>query len=117
MEMPSEVMPAFWGAVGGAAAVAFIGFSYGGWVTASTAETAASQRVTKAVATALAPICAENFNRSKDAQAQLVELKKTKSWEQAAFITKGGWAAMPGTTTVDNAVATSCAELIVGNKT
>jgi alpha/beta superfamily hydrolase len=110
-------MPAFWGVVGAAAAVAVIGFSYGGWVTASTAETLAAQRATKAVVSALAPICVENFNRGKDAPAQLVELKKAKAWEQAAFITKGGWAAMPGAATVDNAIATSCAELIVGGKT
>lgn len=116
MEMPSQLMPTFWGAVGGAAAVAFIGFSYGGWVTASTAETLATQRATKAVVSVLAPICVENFNRSKDASAQLVELKKAKAWEQAAFITKGGWAAMPGSKTVDNATASSCAEMIVNSK-
>ncbi len=117
MEMPTQVAPAFWGAVGGAAAVAFIGFSYGGWVTANTAETLAAQRATKAVVTSLAPICVENFKRSKDATTQLVELKKVKSWEQAAFITKGGWAVMPGTATVDNAMATTCAEMIVGPQT
>ena len=115
--MPSQVTPAFWGAVGGAAAVAFIGFGYAGWVTASTAETLATQRATKAVVSALAPICVENFNRAKDAAMQLTELKKAKSWEQGAFITKGGWAAMPGAATVDNAMATSCAEMIVGSKT
>lgn len=116
MEMPTQVKPAFWGAVGGAAAVAFIGFSYGGWVTGSTAEALASQRASKAVVAALAPICAENFKRAKDAQVQLVELKKTKSWEQADFIAKGGWAAMPGVATVDNAMASSCAEMIIGSK-
>lgn len=110
-------MPAFWGAVSGAAAVAFIGFGFGGWVTGNTAETLATQRATKAVVSALAPICVENFNRAKDASAQLVELKKAKAWEQAAFITKGGWAAMPGLATVDNAMASSCAEMIVGSKT
>lgn len=117
MEMPSQLMPAIWGALGGAAAVAFIGFSYGGWTTASTAETLATQRATKAVVAALAPICVENFNRAKDASAQLVELKKAKSWEQAAFITKGGWAVMPGAAAVDSAMASSCAEMIVGSKT
>lgn len=117
MEIPAQVSPAFWGAVGGAAAVALIGFSYGGWTTAGTAETLASQRVSKAVIAALAPICVENFKRGKDAPAQLIELKKASIWEQGAFITKGGWAAMPGVATVDSAMATSCAELIVANKT
>ena len=116
MELPSQVAPTIWGAVGGAAAVAFIGFGFAGWVTANTAEALASERASKAVVVALAPICVENFNRGKDATAQLVELRKAKSWEQAAFITKGGWAAMPGATGVNSAMATSCAEMIVGNK-
>lgn len=116
MEMPTQAVPALWGAIAGAAAVALIGFSFAGWVTAGTAETLASQRASKAVVAALAPICVENFNRGKDAAAQLVELKKVKSWEHAAFITKGGWAAIPGATVVDNAMATSCAEMIVSGK-
>ena len=114
MEISSQITPAFWGAAVGAAAVAIIGFNWGGWVTGGAAEALASQRASKAVVAALAPICAENFNRSKDASSQLVELKKVKSWEQAAFISKGGWAAMPGASTVDNAMATSCAEMVIG---
>lgn len=116
MEIPSQIKPALWGAAGGAAAVALFGFTYGGWVTAGTAETLATQRATKAVVAALAPICVDNFKRSNDASAQLTELKKARSWEQAAFITKGGWAAMPGSATIDNAMALSCAEMIVASK-
>lgn len=116
MEMPSQIAPAFWGAIAGAAALAFIGFNWGGWVTAGAAEAQASQRASKAVVSALAPICVENFNRAKDASTQLTELKKAKSWEQAAFITKGGWAAMPGLTTVDAAMASACAEMVIGSK-
>lgn len=116
MQMPSQLSPAIWGALGGAAAVAIIGFSYGGWVTAGTAETLANQRATSAVVTALAPICAANFNRSVDAPTQLAALKKVSTWEQAAFIAKGGWAVMPGTAKVDDAMATSCATLIIGGK-
>lgn len=116
MEIPAQVSPAFWGAVGGAAAVAFIGFNFAGWVTAGTAETLASQRASKAVVAALAPICADNFKRAKDASTQLVELKKAESWKQGDFVSKGGWAAIPGIATVDSAMATSCAEMIIGSK-
>jgi alpha/beta superfamily hydrolase len=116
MEMPSQVTPAFWGANCGAWAVAIVGFSWGGWVTGSTAEALATQRSTQAVVAALAPICVENFNRGNDASAQLAELKKAKSWEQAAFITKGGWAAIPGAASVDRAMAISCAEMIIASK-
>jgi hypothetical protein len=116
MEITAQLTPAFWGAVGGAAAVAFIGFSYGGWVTSSTAETLASQRAAKAVVAALAPICADKFRKAKDASAQLAELKKAESWKQGEFVSKGGWAAIPGIATVDSAMATSCAEMIIGTK-
>ena len=116
MQIPSEVTPAVWGAVCGAAAVALIGFNWGGWVTGSNAESMASQRASKAVIAALAPICVQNFQRGKDATDQLVELKKVKSWEQGTFITKGGWAAMPGTASVDSGMANSCAEMIIAAK-
>lgn len=116
MQFPSQFSPAIWGAVCGAAAVAIIGFSYGGWVTAGTSETIATQKATKAVVAALAPICVANFNRGNDAPAQLAALKKVGSWEQGAFITKGGWAAMPGTSTVDDTMASSCAALIIAGK-
>src|SRR6202007_1926475 len=91
-ETKAAVKPALWGAAGGAAALAIVGFNWGGWVTGGTAETIAKQRDSTAVWAALAPICVDNFQRGKDAQTQLVELKKVNSWEQASFVTKGGWA-------------------------
>lgn len=97
--------------------MAFIGFNFGGWVTAGTSETLASQRASKAVVAALAPICVDNFKRAKDASAQLAELKKADSWKQGEFVLKGGWAAIPGIATVDSAMASSCAEMIIGSKT
>lgn len=116
MQIPAEVKPAFWGAVCGAAALAVVGFNWGGWVTGGAAETMASQRASKAVIAALAPICADNFRLGKDATAQLVELKKAKSWEQGTFVSKGGWATMPGTKAVDTSMANACAEMIVAAK-
>jgi hypothetical protein len=61
MQVPSQVKPACWGAVGGAIVLAFIGFNWGGWVTGATAEAMAKQRANTAVEIALRPICAENF--------------------------------------------------------
>ncbi len=116
MQLPDELQPALWGVVCGAAAVAIIGFSWGGWVTSSTSDALVKQKVSSAVVAALAPICVDNFNRGKDAAAQLVELKKAKSWEQGTFVSKGGWAAMPGTAAVDTATANSCAEMLVAAK-
>jgi alpha/beta superfamily hydrolase len=116
MQLPDELQPALWGAVCGAAAVAIVGFSWGGWITSGASDELVKQKVSKAVVAALAPICVDNFNRGKDASAQLTELKKAKAWEQGTFVSKGGWAAMPGTPLVDTAMANSCAEMLVAAK-
>ena len=112
MQIPPQVKPACWGAVGGAIAAAFIGFTWGGWVTGRTAETLASQRANTAVVAALAPICVDNFRRAPDATAQQTELQKVNSWERRSFVEKRGWATMPGSSSVDSDVARACAELI-----
>ena len=112
MQMYEDYKPLIWGAVGGAIALAIVGFSYGGWTTAGTAEQMAQQRSDAAVAAALAPICADRFHQNADASANLTELKKIDSWRQGAFIEKGGWATMPGSTSPNSAVARSCAEIL-----
>ena len=117
MDISSQAKPAIWGAVIGAAGAAILGFTVAGWVTAATAESMASQPAAKVVVAALTPICVENFNRGKDTAAHLAELKKASSWDKTALITKGGWAMMPGATSVDSAVAASCAEKLLASKT
>jgi hypothetical protein len=114
MKLPIETKPAFWGAAGGAIALAIVGFTWGGWVTGGTAEAAATKRVNAAVVGALAPACVEKFQRSSNAAANLAELKKTDSWSRGAFIEKGGWATLPGTSSTDqvSAVAVACGLLL-----
>jgi alpha/beta superfamily hydrolase len=112
MQVPSELKPLCWGAVIGGAALWIIGFTYGGWTTASTAESQAKQRADRAVVAALAPICADKFRQQANAPANLVELNKVSTWQQGSFVEKGGWATMPGSTVADAAVATACAELL-----
>lgn len=112
MEMPSQLKPAFWGAFTGAVGLAIVGFSWGGWVTAGTAELSAKQRASTAVVTALAPICLDKFRQQANAPQDLAELKAVSSWEQGAFVEKRGWATMPGSTAPDATVAKACADLI-----
>ncbi len=112
MQVPSELKPASWGAVGGAAALAIIGFTWGGWVTGGTAEAQAKLRADRAVVAALAPICVDKFRQQANAAANLVELQKVSSWQQGTFIEKGGWATMPGSNSGDSSVASACAEIL-----
>jgi hypothetical protein len=115
MKIPVETTPALWGVVGGAIALAVIGFSWGGWVTGGKAEEMAKQRSDLAVVTALAPICVGNFKEAKEASANLVALRKAESWSQGEFVEKGGWAMTPGAVPgiQVTAVARACAVLLV----
>jgi multidrug efflux pump subunit AcrA (membrane-fusion protein) len=93
METHSSLKPALWGAVGGAAALAIIGFTWGGWVTGSKANELTRQQVQVALVEALTPICVDKFNGATDAQARLAELKKlTTSWDRERFVKEHDWA-------------------------
>lgn len=50
MKIPVETKPVLWGVVGGAIALAIVGFKWGGWVTGGAAEADATQRTNAAVA-------------------------------------------------------------------
>ena len=103
------VAPAFWGAVAGAVALAIIGFNWGGWVSASSAQEMAQT----AVVDRLVPICVGQFKKDADRVMKLAELKKIDSWKQADFVAKQGWATMPGAKEADSNVAEGCADRIV----
>jgi hypothetical protein len=95
-----------------------IGFSWGGWMTAGTANKIAAERADTAVVAALTPICVEKFLQSNDAKANLAILQKISSnWEQGDFLQKGGWATQPGATSPDYRLARACAEKLVQVKT
>jgi hypothetical protein len=111
-KLPPETVPMLWGAAGGAAALAIVGFTWGGWSTKSAAETQAARRADAAVVQALAPICAENFRKHANATANLAEMKKMQSWDQGKFVANGGWATMPGASEPSSGVAEACARLI-----
>jgi len=116
MKIPIETKPALWGMAGGAVALAIVGFTWGGWTTGGTAETTALLRVNDAVVGALAPVCVDKFRRAGDASAKLAEIKKIDTWAQGDFVEKGGWAAVPGTSSPErvSAVAKACAALLAG---
>jgi len=96
----------------GAVATMIIGFNWGGWMRSSTADKIAGDQSRAAVVAVLAPLCVEKFQRSADAPAALVELKKMASYEQGTFVEKGGWATPPGGGAVDSAVVQACATML-----
>jgi len=98
----------------GAVASMVIGFSWGGWMTAGTADKIAAERADTAVVAALTPICVEKFLQNSDAKANLAVLQRiSSSWEQGDYLQKGGWATQPGATSSDYHLARACAEKLV----
>ena len=100
------------GAAIGVVVTLAVGFGWGGWMLGSTAKTLADSTASSAVVAAVAPICVDQFQRSADAGVNLTALKKTDSWQQAAYVEKGGWATMPGSKTADSGVSQACAALL-----
>ena len=65
MRIPVETKPAIWGIAGGAIAMAFVGFNWGGWVTGGKAESVASQRAKDAVVVAQGAVVPHLSNRDR----------------------------------------------------
>jgi hypothetical protein len=116
MNIHPSLKPALWGAAGGAAALAIIGFAWGGWVTGGSAQRNAESQASSAVVAALAPICLDQFQQTSNSALQLAELKKISSYAQSSFVEKAGWATMPGSTSPSSGVAKACAGLIANLK-
>ncbi len=107
-----KVKLGLWGAAGGAAVLAVIGFAWGGWVTGSTAEQMAAEASRTAVVDRLAPICVEQSNRDPEKDQKLKELKEIDSWKRGDYVRNQGWATMPGEKDPDSTVSTKCADLL-----
>lgn len=107
-----KMKPMIMGAIGGAVALAIVGFSWGGWVTGGTAEKMAGDSAKSAVVTALAPICVVQFQQGTGFDTALSELAETRSYQRAAYIEKGGWSTMPGSEEGNKDVAKACADMI-----
>jgi pimeloyl-ACP methyl ester carboxylesterase len=115
MQFPTYTKPLVWGFIGGAVACMIIGFSWGGWVTSSTAREHTTAVAHDAVVAALAPICAERFRTQSDGPAKIAELAKASSWERGSVVEKSGFALMPGGKTADMDVADvarACADIL-----
>ena len=112
-KLPVETSPFLWGAAAGAIALAIAGFTWGGWMSAASAERMATSRADTATVAALTPICVTQFQAAAKANANLAALKAVNSWEQADYVRSGGWAKMPGSKDEPSReVSAACAEAL-----
>jgi hypothetical protein len=112
MKIPEWVKPAAYGAVCGAIALSIVGFSWGGWVTGSTARQMASNQSDRDVVVALTAICLEQSRRDPETTERLATLRAAASYTRADSVIRHGWATMPGTTQPNRQVANACAQQI-----
>jgi hypothetical protein len=112
--MPIWVKPGVWGIVLGSILTMILGFSYGGWTTSGTATRVAKQQADTAVTTALVPLCVAQSKADRGAAKKLGELKAiSSSYEQQEFVTKTGWATVPGSEGPNREVAEACASALL----
>lgn len=105
----------FWSWVGIGILTMIVGFSWGGWVTGSTARAMAEARGEDAVVKRLAPMCALRFENASDKEQRLKELKDAGAWDRAEYVMKQGWATLPGDKEPERKVADECAKLLVAD--
>jgi len=110
MNIPTWTKPAVFGAVVGAVATMAIGFSEGGWHSASSTERIANAQAASAVIDALVPVCVSQAKLDPAESAKLKELAKlVSSYDQRDYVMKAGWATVPAATAPNEDLATACA--------
>jgi hypothetical protein len=102
-----------WSAVGGALVWWIVLGVVFGWMPAGSAERKAGEQAKAAVLNALAPICVESFQQDADREQKLAALKQGNFWQRDTFVTKQGWATMPGAEEPRAGVAVECANRIL----
>ncbi len=99
------------GAVVGAIALAIVGFTQLGWVSANEAESMAIKSANAAVVKALVPVCVARAQIDPKTGPMLQELGGvTSKWDRRSFVEKAGWAKMPGDKTSNRNLAEACAQ-------
>jgi len=105
-ERAAKIKYGTWGFIGGAVIAIIVGFAWGGWTTAGSAQTKSSE----AVLASQAAICVAQFMKQPNADEKLKTLGDGSSWQRAEVIEKGGWDKMPGQEKASWAVARACAD-------
>ena len=106
-------MATFWLCLLSVAVVVFVGFRWGGWMTAGGAQEEAEKLAKSAVIERLAPICVAQFNMDPDYALKLDELNELSSSQRPTFVRDQGWATITGEDKPDRQVANACADLLM----
>lgn len=113
MTLPEWTKPGLLGFGFGAIAITIVGFTWGGWVTASKAEKLASDMAQQEVVRAMVPICVERSHADPNGAETLSNLKEAASYQQDDVVMDAGWATMPGEQNPSRPLALACIDKIL----
>ena len=102
------VQPSLLGAAVGAIGLAIIGFTWGGWVTSSTAEARAETFSKEQMVAALTPLCVAQAQADPQTTERIAALKAESSYKRRDLVIANGWATLPGATEANRDVADAC---------
>jgi hypothetical protein len=103
----------FWACLASIILTVVVGFTWGGWVSASSAQKTAQTMAKDAVVQRLAPICVAQFDRDPDKVLKLDELTELTSYQRARYVQDQGWATISGEENPDRKVADACTDLLM----
>jgi len=104
-------MATVWCCVVTAIVTMIIGFTWGQWVTGSTARAMAATQGEETILKRLTPICIAQLNKDPKKTEKLKEMKALDSWKQTDYVQTQGWATMPGEQNPETRIASECAKV------
>ncbi len=108
MTFPEWTKPSIYGALGGAIAVSLLGFSWGGWMTNSSAQAMAENLATDEVTLAMVPVCLDMSKADPERMVKLAALQDLSGFGRRNAMLETGWAIRPGSDTPDRDLADAC---------
>lgn len=110
MTFPKWTKPGAYGAAGGAIVAIILGFAWGGWTTAGTANDKAQAYAKEQVTLAMVPVCLEASAADPERAAKLATLQDTSSFNRRKAMMDTGWATFPGSDKPNRDLAIACIE-------
>ncbi|SPH21028.1 hypothetical protein ASD8599_01769 [Ascidiaceihabitans donghaensis] len=108
MTFPEWTKPGVFGALVGAVAISVLGFTWGGWTTARSADKKAQNLAAEEVTLAMVPVCLNLSEADTERAAKLATLQEASSFQRRKAMMETGWATQPGTDAPSQDLADAC---------
>lgn len=108
MNTPEWLKPGIYGALIGAVFVGIVGFTWGGWVTGSSANKMAMSMAHDDVISALVPVCVDMSRSDAGRASKIATIEEASSYQKRNALMETGWATVPGAEEPNRDLAQAC---------